>query len=130
MLVEHRSPLRLGGMGGQHRLDADFVKGLRNLLRRHPLVPEAAQFLRPQTGFVNRSVVDLAEPPCAGRCVLLNHVQQLEGNGEGLLETRDAPRLPANPRQPVSDPLQPHFQKNLPQAIHEKAEIFPDLLKP
>ena len=87
VLFEHGGAFRFGRVGGEDGFDADGWQEGGDLVAGESLFFEAGELLSPESGFGGQAVLDFALTAGLGGGVLLDHVEELEGDRVGLLDT-------------------------------------------
>ena len=132
MLFKNGEAFCLGWMSRQHRFNPDLVELRRDQRLRNPGLVKFVQMICPETRFAGQT--DLGFPGTADLCgdVFLDHIQELEGNGIGLAESRIGREIDSdlvNPRQIGGEMTFAEFLENLPETIHQKGQIIVNFLK-
>ena len=120
---------------GEDGLDAHAIEALGDLLVREAGVGESAERAAPGTGIGGEAVLVLAETLGLRGGVLLDHVQELEGDRIGLhaaigKELHAAQLTLAHPRQGAGEILVVELLEHLDETRHHEVEVLVDFLKP
>ncbi len=126
VLIEHREALRLGGMRGEHRLDAHALHGGEDFLLAQAGLLQARELVSPEALLGAEPFVALPAGAHGGGGVLLHHVQELEGHGVreaeppgGLAVFLHAPE----PRQMLREVFHAELLQHLGEALHQEPQI-------
>jgi len=132
--LEDRRALGLGRVGGEDGLDADAGEALRDLLVGDVRRTQGLEGATPGARIGGEAELVLAQALGLGRGVLLDHVQQLEGDRIGLHpavgEDLHAAELAlAHPRQGAGEILVLELLEHLDEAPHHEVEVLVDFLQ-
>ena len=89
-MIKNRTPLRLGGMGGEDRFDMNLGEVGCDLLRAPAFGRESDEMIPPESAQGGEPFMDFFESAGSGSGICLDDVEQLEGDGIGLFQSANS----------------------------------------